>query len=291
MNQLISKDRIGLFVTLGYLVVIFTLILAEDDGGQTANMSLSILRAVQVISSTLLFIVPVTLFCRFLRPERSAFLQMNSRPHFYFIITAAACIFFALPAVAGLEQWNQLIQLPVGTESWMQQKEKDAEKVYMAFFEDKSSLGLVINLLVMGLVAALSEELFFRGLVQRILIKNKINPHVAIFIAAFLFSAIHMQFYGFLPRLFLGMVLGYLYYITQNLWVAIAAHFFNNAFAIIEMHLFSEEMTDAANKARNADHNLGIAFVLLSFAMVVGQLYFLQRMVNRVKLPPPPDTE
>ncbi|HXB40563.1 MAG TPA: CPBP family intramembrane glutamic endopeptidase [Bacteroidia bacterium] len=292
MNSFISKDRFGLFIVLGYLLLCFVLFIAENNQPvqvPTDAKEISMLKIAQVITSTLLFIVPVTLFCRYLRPERSAFLNMNTMPHLYFLITAAACIFFALPAVAGFEQWNLGIHLPSAfssTESWMHQKENDAEKVYLAFFEDKSTLGLIINLLVMGLVAALSEELFFRGLLQQIFIKNKINAHIAIVLTAVLFSAFHLQFFGFLPRLFLGIVLGYLYYITQNLWVSIAAHFFNNAFAIISVHMFTEEAAPAAaNSPAGQEQSIGIAFILLSLVMVAAQLIFLQRFVNRTKLP------
>ena len=139
----------------------------------------------------------------------------------------------------------------------------------------------------MGLVAALSEELFFRGLLQQILIKNKINAHIAIVLTAVLFSAFHLQFFGFLPRLFLGLILGYLYYITQNLWVSITAHFINNAFAVISVHLFSDQIAPAAANppAGQQDQTIGIAFVLLSIAMVAGQLFFLQRFANRIKTP------
>lgn len=289
MNSL-SKDRLGLILVLAYLALCFVLIIAENSQPvqiPTDAKAISFLKAAQVITSTLLFIVPVTIFCRFMRPERNAFLQMNNMPHFYFLITAAACIFFALPAVAGLEEWNLKIHFPSSfnyLEKWMHQKEADAEKVYLAFFEDKSIQGLLINILVMGLVAALSEELFFRGLLQQMFIKNKINVHIAIALTAVLFSAFHLQFFGFLPRLFLGMVLGYLYYITQNLWVSIAAHFFNNTFAIVSVHMFSEEIAPAAQQA--PEQNIGIAFVLLSVVMVAGQLWFLQRFVNRVKMPP-----
>ncbi len=297
MNPLTAKDRYGLYIVLGYLALCFTLFIADSgtaDNIPTDPKEINLLKAAQVITSTLLFIVPVALFCRFMRPERNVFLNMGAMPHVYFLITAAACIFFALPAVAGLEEWNQRIQLPAffgSSQDWMVQKENTAEKVYMAFFEDKSMLGLFINLLVMGFVAALSEELFFRGMLQGILVKNKVNMHVAIILAAALFSAFHLQFFGFLPRFFLGIVLGYLYYITQNLWVSIAAHFFNNAFAIISVHLFSEEVAEAAQKPAGPEQNIGIAFVLLSVAMVAGQLFFLQRFINRTKLHPPPNNE
>jgi uncharacterized protein len=289
MNPL-SKDKTGLVLVLAYLLLCFVLLSLESGSAAalpTEPEEINMLKAIQVITSTLLFIVPVTVFCRYMRPERTAFLQMNAMPHIYFVITAVACIFFALPAVAGLEQWNEAIRLPeafTSSETWMRAKEEQAQKIYLAFFQDKSMLGLIVNLLVMALVAALSEELFFRGLLQQLFIKNRLNPHLAIMLTAFLFSAFHLQFFGFLPRLFLGMILGYLYYITQNLWVPIVAHFFNNAFAVVSVHLFSEEISSSATPPEGADQNIGIAFVLLSVAMVAGQLFFLNRFVSRTRL-------
>lgn len=290
MNNLITKDRYGLLLVLVYLSLIFSLSLIESGNSDSdPEIKVNTLMAWQVVIATLLFIVPVTLFCRFLRPERSSFLNMNSMPHIYFLITAAACIFFALPAVAGLEQWNKSLHLPEffsSIEKWMIKKDASSQKFYDAMLEDKSATGLLINLLVGGLVAALSEELFFRGLLQQMFIKNRINAHLAIWITAILFSAIHFQFYGFFSRVFLGAILGYLYYITQNLWVSIGAHFFNNAFLIVYVHSLSDELVSVNEKPAGPEQNIGIAFVLLSMAMVAGQLFFLQRFVNRMKLPP-----
>jgi hypothetical protein len=155
------------------------------------------------------------------------------------------------------------------------------------FFEDRSTGGLITNLLVMALVAALSEELFFRGLLQRMFIQNRMNAHVAIMLTAILFSAFHLQFFGFVPRLFLGIILGYLYHITQNLWVPIAAHFCNNAIAVLGAHYYGDEMMN--NPAQNAPggETIGLSFALLSFVLVIGQLYFLQRFMNRIRMMPP----
>jgi membrane protease YdiL (CAAX protease family) len=287
-----SKDRIGLWVVLGYLLLCFVMIIAESDQpvSMPTGKEVNFLKAAQVIMSTILFIIPAAVFCRYLRPEKSAFLNLNSTPNLYYFITAAATIFFALPAVAGFEEWNQAIHLPGGftaIEGWMRHKENDAAKLTMVFFQDKSMVGLILNLLVMGLIAALSEELFFRGVLQQMFIKNKMNIHLAIIITAALFSAFHLQFFGFLPRLFLGIVLGYLYHITQNLWVSIIAHFVNNGFAIVAAHYFDEDLVASPSGATAPEQNIGIAFVLLSVAMVVGQLVFLQRFVNRSKTFPP----
>lgn len=289
MNNLISKDRYGLILVLVYLALIFGISLV-DTGNESAaaSPSINVIKAWQVVISTIFFIVPVTLYCRFMRPERNAFLNMGSMPHIYFFITAAACIFFALPAVAGLEQWNKGLHLPdafSSLEKWMVEKDQSGQKFYESMLEDKSTQALLINLLVAGFIAALSEELFFRGLLQQMFIKNRVNPHLAIWITAILFSAIHLQFFGFFSRMFLGAILGYLYYITKNLWVSIAAHFFNNAFLIVYIHNLSEEAL-STEKPAGPEETIGIAFVLLSIAMVGTQLFFLQRFVNRMKLPP-----
>ena len=289
MNASTFKDRLGLFTILTYFIVLFGMMLLENSSAEQIPDSVkevNFLKIMQVVLTTLIFILPATLFCRFMRDERTAFLNMNKTPNLYFILTAAACILFALPAVSGLESWNVALHLPssmAGTESWMRGKEKEAEKITNMFFQDKSIGGLVINILVMAFMAALSEEIFFRGLLQQIFIKNKINPHVAIVIAAIMFSAFHLQFFGFIPRIFLGIVLGYLYYITQNLWVSITAHFCNNAFAVVATHFYAPEITGTEGAAIPAEQPIGVAFVLLSLAMVIGQLVLLQRYANKIK--------
>ncbi len=288
MNNTTFKDRLGLFTILSYLIVCFILMLADSSTAAqmpTTVKEINLLKAMQVILTTFIFILPATIFCRFMRSEKTNFLNMNSVPHFYFILTAIACVLFALPAVSGLESWNQLINLPQSfsyLEDWMRAKETQAEKITMVFFEDRSMGGLVINLLVMAFMAALSEEIFFRGLLQQLFIKNKMNAHVAIVITAILFSVFHLQFFGFIPRMFLGIVLGYLYYLTQNLWVSIIAHFCNNAFAVVAMHFYNQDLTETATGA-NTQNPISVVFVVVSLLMVVGQLVMLNRFVNKTR--------
>jgi membrane protease YdiL (CAAX protease family) len=260
------------------------------DSGATAEIpndtkAINLLKAMQVLMSTVLFILPATLFCRFMRDERSAFLQLNRTPHLYFALTAMATILFALPAVSGLEALNAQMHVPAGLasiEQWMRGKEDEAQKITLLFFEDKSMGGLIINLLVMAFVAGLSEEIFFRGLLQQMFIKNKMNAHVAIIITAILFSAFHLQFFGFIPRMFLGIILGYLYYITQNLWTSIIAHFCNNAFAVIAMHFYNDDISMAQETQQQ--NTLGLAFIALSMTMVIFQLILLNKFVKRNNL-------
>ncbi|MBS1646313.1 MAG: CPBP family intramembrane metalloprotease [Bacteroidetes bacterium] len=285
MNINTYKDRLGLIVLLLYFFMCFGLMLMDSGAPQVTEdtKTINLLKIMQVLMSTVLFILPATLFCRFLREERSAFLNLNHLPRFYFVFASISAVLLSMPAVSGLEAFNTQMHLPQSfsaIEQWARAKEDSATQITLLFFVDKSWYGLVSNILVMAFVAALSEEIFFRGLLQQMLIKNKMNAHIAIALTAFLFSAFHLQFFGFIPRMLLGMVLGYLYYLTQNLWVSVIAHFCNNAFAVIAMHFYSEEVTSPKTPTTGLS---AVLFILLSLALVIGQLLVLHRIIQKQK--------
>jgi membrane protease YdiL (CAAX protease family) len=235
----------------------------------------------QVVGVILVFILPVILFSSFARKERLTFLQMNQPPTITLLLTAFTICIIAMPLVGYLQQINAELHLPsamASTEEWMRDKEKEATAITEAFFIDKSTSSLFVNLFVVAIMAGLSEELFFRGLIQRLFIDNKMNVHVAVWITAILFSAFHFQFFGFIPRVILGAVLGYLYAFTGNLWTSILAHTVNNGFAVIAAHLFGESITEAEN-ANSTQITLSVA--LLSAALVIGQLWYIQKYSKR----------
>jgi membrane protease YdiL (CAAX protease family) len=145
----------------------------------------------------------------------------------------------ALPMISLLAEWNNGMELPsylASLEEMMRQMEESA-KVLTERFLNTSSVGMMlVNLLVMALLPAVCEEMMFRGWLQRVLGKS-VNYHTAIWVSAFVFSAIHFQFYGFIPRMLIGAALGYLYYYTGSLWAPILAHFTNNAAAVVTAFL------------------------------------------------------
>src|SRR5690554_5832087 len=98
----------------------------------------------------------------------------------------------------------------------------------------------ILALIVIGLIPAVGEELLFRGLVQNQIGAITKNIHVAIWLAAFLFSTFHFQFYGFVPRMFLGVLFGYLYYWSGNLFIAMLAHFINNGLTLILLYMYQQ---------------------------------------------------
>ena len=145
----------------------------------------------------------------------------------------------ALPLIAMLAEWNKGMEFPsflASVEEMMRQMEESA-KVLTERFLNTSSVGMMFtNLFVMAFLPAMCEEMLFRGWLQRVLVA-RVNYHVAIWVVAFVFSAIHFQFYGFVPRMLIGAALGYLYCYTGSLWAPIIAHFTNNAMAVITAFL------------------------------------------------------
>jgi len=116
--------------------------------------------------------------------------------------------------------------------------------------------------------------MFFRGVIQKKLKNILNNPHIAILITSFVFSAIHMQFFGFLPRFFLGMILGYLFYYSGNLWMPIIAHFINNALAVLLMYLpFSEKINTDISQLEKTEISMIQATIFLTIVLFFIYLY------------------
>jgi len=137
-------------------------------------------------------------------------------------------------------------------------------------------------LFVIALLAALSEELFFRGILQKVLIECIHNKHIGVWLAAIIFSAFHMQFFGFLPRMLMGVYLGYLFLWSGSLWPGIFAHFLNNGMAVFIVWL--------ANRGAIADNadQVGIQegewiYVATSIVMVAISLFLVFRIEKKRK--------
>lgn len=144
----------------------------------------------------------------------------------------AALIIFAIlivqPLIELVLRWNQMIDFG----QFFVMLDKQAEQMTDLMLRDTSFGRIVANLLVVALIPAFVEEFLFRGWLQRRL-ERTMNPHVAIWVAALVFSLVHLQMSGCIPRLLLGAMLGYSYYYTKTLWGSVLMHFVNNAFAVL----------------------------------------------------------
>lgn len=166
-------------------------------------------------------------------------LSLDKTPLLRNIGMGALMIFAAFPLVQFTFWLNKQLPLP----EWALDMENSTQELIMQMLKTDTSLELFYNILIIAIIPAIGEELIFRGFIQKSISKITQNPHVAVWVAAIIFSGFHLQFEGFIPRMLLGGLLGYLLVWTNNLWVPIIAHFTNNAFQVVAQYLYSEEMS------------------------------------------------
>ncbi len=175
---------------------------------------------------------------------------------------------FSMPVM----EWTSLINLKMslpgflsGLENWMKQSEESLKQTTLLLLKMDGLKDFLINIFLIALVAAVSEEFMFRGAVQRTLLRMFKNAHIAIWASAFIFSAIHLQFYGFLPRFLLGAGFGYLYLWSGSLWCSILAHFLNNAIAVCQAYYMQKHnmpLDDVDNTAHFQWYGYLISFII-----------------------------
>jgi CAAX protease family protein len=192
--------------------------------------NIATLKWIQAFSSLLFFFLPAFLYAVFsFRGNYFYFLGFKRAEKTSMYILGIGCMLLAFPLVFWLGELNQRIHMPAS----IIEMEKQAAKQMEAFLKIKGPADIVINVIIIALLPAICEEMFFRGAMQRVIIHLTRNAWLGIIITAALFSALHFQFQGFLPRMFLGVVLGALYWFSGSLWTSILAHFVTNAVQVI----------------------------------------------------------
>lgn len=250
------------------------------DAGALADLSnplvLSAMKVLQVFSTALgMFLVPAIVTAFLFSHQPSRYLHIGAIPKLTDILLVVVLIFSVAPLINLIYEFNKMLQLPEfmsGVEAWIRAKEDEMEKLTLAFLDMKTTGDLLSNVLVVGLLTALAEEFLFRGVLLRLFREMTGNMHVAILLTAILFSAIHMQFYGFIPRMLLGMLLGYLLWWSGNLWLPVLAHFINNSGAVVFAYIA------ARNQMPFNHETIGTAVsdlpVLIISALIAGYILF-----------------
>jgi uncharacterized protein len=240
--------------------------------------ALDVLKLVQTMSAIGAFIVPAFLIAYLFDRRPLHYLKLDRNPDFLSVIFVLLAILFSTPLINYLGHLNSYLDLPgflQGVEDWMQQTEEQAGKMTKAFLDMRTPGELFFNLFMIGLIPAVGEELLFRGIIQKLFTKWSNNIHTGIWVAAFLFSAMHMQFYGFLPRMILGVILGYLFVWSGSIWLPIIAHFINNAGAVISSYLFQRGQISVDPDAIGTQNDAGMVMISLLTTL------FLLFLVNR----------
>lgn len=246
--------------------------------------NIKFLKYLQTIQAIGLFIIPAFIIGYFFHSKSTIYLKfkyITIRP----VVLTIIILFAAVPIINSLTVLNEGMQFPdwlSGIENWMKEKEMSAQKLTVAFLKMDTISSLFLNIIMIGILPSIGEELIFRGVFQRLFAEWTKNIHWGIVIAAFLFSAMHMQFYGFLPRMLLGILLGYLFYWSGSIWVPILGHFVNNTTAVIVYYFYADKMTkDIENFGANQG---SFIFLVLGIAIVAPLLYLFYKENKRIAI-------
>jgi membrane protease YdiL (CAAX protease family) len=233
------------------------------DTNSTNPQMIVFLRGLLLLQFLGLFLLPSLLFAYVSDPKPVRYLGMKQPQKQIFWILAIVVMFAAIPMVEYIGALNQKMHLGSDTQKWMKGMEEEAAK-QIQFMLAKHTVGeLLTNLVFISLFAGIGEELFFRGILQRMFIRAFKNPWMGIVFTAAIFSAFHFQFFGFFPRLALGVVLGAIYWYSGSIWAAIIAHFIYDGFIIVLAYFNPSLVTNPDESIMSANNLLPLGIVSL----------------------------
>lgn len=244
---------------------------------ETNPYVLNALKVLQVIISIGAMVIPAWFFPKALEQNRQTFLQLQGKPDYRFWLAAVLVMLVNIPLISWLVEWNATFRLPesmAALEAQLKASEETANRMTKAFTSGTTLTDLSVNLLVVALIPAIAEELLFRGALQRFITYCFGNTHAAVISAAIIFSAFHGQVYGFLPRMVLGMLLGYLFAYSGSIWPAVLVHFINNTLSVCIAH-FKLEQTGWA--IFNESYHFPAYSIIISSIACIVLVYWMNR--------------
>lgn len=257
-------------LTKGYELSEFTAMMGEGALGLPTD----IVRASLWIQTLTTFILPAIIF-GLLYYYRSFFsyFELTQFPGLQVLGLSMVILIAGYPLVQVSYELNQLIPVT----DWMRDMENDAAAMLGEILSMNSTGDFILTLVMVAVLPAIGEELVFRGIFQKQLAEWTRSPILSIWMAAFIFSAIHMQFEGFLPRMVLGGILGHLYYWTKTLWVPIIIHFINNGVQVSVLYFSGMDLSQIDESSSG---KIEWWVVILSTAVLFIASHFLIKMTS-----------
>jgi hypothetical protein len=254
------------------LLILYRIIESPDTG------NINMLKFFQIIQSVFLFIFPALIAAWLFSENTFQYLGADKRASEVTLVLVLISLFVAIPMMNGLALLNSRLDFPHwmnGLESRIRALEDSAGKLTDLFLNSGSNADLAVNFLMIAILPAIGEEFLFRGVLQKLFISWTRNNHAGVILAAFIFSFIHFQFYGFVPRLLLGLYFGYLMVWSSSIWVPVTGHLINNGIAVIYYHFTIKPVGDTVIDTIGTDQNGNYAFYLsvLLTALVIGIIY------------------
>ncbi len=283
-------SAVASLLIVSFLGIILAVLLSDMQMEQLFNSmsdpadlsNIAFLKYLQILQGISLFILPVIIMSLvFFRDGFNQF-GFNRIPSVISFLWIAVIIIFGLPVINQLSAWNMSLTLPEwlsAVEEKMKLMEENAALLTDAFLSTRTYAGLAVNLFMIAIIPALGEELFFRGLIQKFLIDWTKKPLTGILLTAFFFSFLHLQFYGFLPRFYLGVLFGLMYYWSGTLWLPVIAHFINNGMAVLLYFFMGKDAVEQNFDSLGTIESNWIYFIL-SVLLVV----FSLMQINKHKM-------
>jgi uncharacterized protein len=231
-------------------------------------------RVILILNHAPMFLIPSIVWAMiYYKKQWTSYLNLRFRPTWIYVLAGIAFLMVAYPLVAKTSEWNQSVDLP----GWMESMENQTAEILKKILTMNTVGALLMNILVIAIIPGIGEEFVFRGIIQKEFQSYLKNPYVAIIISSIIFSALHLQFEGFLPRFVLGMILGLLYYWTGNIWVNIAVHAFNNGLQVL-LTYFYPSMADQDLESA-VPVKWYVLIVSLGFTIALGYWFVQQHQV------------
>ena len=245
---------------------------------QGADFTTLQMKIIQASSHIGLFLVPSLLYAYLSGKGIWTYLHIKSLPAYTMILMSIMLLVLSIPLIALLNEWNMAMKLPAfmsGLENWMKNMEEQAREATLSFLSTDRPIIYISNLLVFALLPALGEELVFRGVLMQIFSRFMKNIHLNILFTAFLFSALHLQFYGFIPRFAIGIMLGYLLVWSGSLLLPMLFHFLFNSTTITAYYLFHSNAIEQNPDELGITHKL--AYLGLNVALLLIIFWWFKR--------------
>lgn len=285
-NRLVVRPTVSLML-LGCLFVFFlmaTAFIMQFLIGKIPNQA-GALRIGAVVQDLFIFVIPAIATAMVSTRLPARLLLVDNTPRLNMLLLTLIVMLVSVPAMNMLVEWNDSLKLPdsmAAIAAQMRAMEESAQNSVEILMGGSSVGSLIISILIIGIMAGFSEELFFRGALQRLL-SFSLNVHVAIWLSAFIFSAFHLQFFGFFPRFLLGAFFGYLLYWSGSLWLPIAAHVFNNSLVAIVQWLRQREAlpVDVDKIGSQTSDSSEMTLFAVSIILTIAGIILIARMKQK----------
>ncbi|MBR5532145.1 MAG: CPBP family intramembrane metalloprotease [Bacteroidales bacterium] len=257
-----------MFIVASAMITIASKLLALPERPQMMIML--------AIQGFVLFVASPLITARLITTQPFKYLSLTTLPTLKQIVWVTIAMVVMTPALNLIVSWNEGMHLPEfmsSIEEWMRANEDSAMEATKKLLSINTIGSLITTVLLVGALTGVGEELTFRGIIQKLISEKWSNPHIAIWVTAILFSAIHLQFFGFFPRMLLGAFFGYLLIWSRSIWLPIYAHFLNNSMAVVAAYMLNINLTtDEYEKVGTVDNGT-IWMALVSLILFAGCVY------------------